>query len=350
MFPWSRRKTPEAAPAPLAPPSSAAELRVLVLPGTGKQNGPVCKALVAAGFDVYGTSRKGVSGDKLRSGATAVRGDYSVRGDVDRALHETGALRVVFTTDYFGAARSSGATETAHGVAIIEASKAAGVQHLIYLSAADADKVPAAVKHVAFKPQVEAHLKASGLTFTVLRPTAFFENLDDPANWNPLKKGQLKFLMLEPLTWVATYDIGRAAAAVFKAREQWAGRTVDCVAWQGDLAEVAKALERVSGAPVTAKLAMPIFLRRLVLTDLHHMCLYFAAHGGGAPLSIPEFRKLVPDAMGPEEWFRHHATYADGTSIAPAAAASTAAAPSAPAAAPAASASAAATTTTLGKI
>ena len=33
---------------------------------------------------------------------------------------------------------------------------------------------------------VKAHLKASGLNYGILGLVPFFDNVDDPANWNPL--------------------------------------------------------------------------------------------------------------------------------------------------------------------
>jgi uncharacterized protein YbjT (DUF2867 family) len=318
-FALGQRRAAPVPPAPLAPPTSAVDKRVLVLPGTGRIGSGVCRALLEAGFDVYGTSR-GARGGKLSSGAIAVAADYTSRTDVERALRETGAQKVVFTVDFFGAAKSSAATEAAHGRAIVAALQAnGGVKHAIFVSVADADKAPAEVAHFLSKLETEAALKASGVPFSMLRPTCFFENLDDAANWNPLQKGQVKFLMLEPLTWVSTYDIGRGAAAMFKDAKQWLGKTVDAVAWQGDLAAVAKALERVGGVPVSSSLAMPAFLLRPMLgADLYGMIQYFKKNGGGAPQSIPAFKKLVPDAFGPDAFFAHLGKYSDGTKIKPA--------------------------------
>jgi hypothetical protein len=56
--------------------------------------------------------------------------------------------------------------------------------------------------------------------------------------------------------------------------QQWLGKKLDVIGWQGDLSQVAAALSKLSGEPVKAKLAMPIFMRRLFLNDLHHMFLY----------------------------------------------------------------------------
>jgi len=66
---------------------------------------------------------------------------------------------------------------------------------------------------------------------------------------------------------------------------------------------------------------MPIFLRRVLLNDLHHMFLYYEVQKG--PRDTPEaFKKIVPDALSAEDWFRFHGRYANGeTIVAPAASA-----------------------------
>ena len=171
------------------------------------------------------------------------------------------------------------------------------------------------MRHIKTKLVIEDYLRRSGLPYSILRPTAFFENFDDPKNWNPLKKGALKFLSTQKLKFCATYDIGRAAAVMFAHPETWLGRSLDVIGWEGDLSQVAKALEVVGGVPVKYGLAMPIFLRRLFLKDLHNMFLYFEA--GGPKLTPEEFKKIVPEALSAEDWFRFHGFYSNGERISP---------------------------------
>ena len=99
-----------------------------------------------------------------------------------------------------------------------------------------------------------------------------------------------------------------------KAPDHWLGQSLDVIGWQGNLAQVAEALSKVSGVPVKAKLAMPIFFRRLFLKDLHHMFLYYEVQKG--TLGTPEaFKKVLPDAMSAKDWFRFHGKYANGERI-----------------------------------
>ena len=113
---------------------------------------------------------------------------------------------------------------------------------------------------------------------------------------------------------MATYDIGRAAAIVFQQPQDWLGKSLDVIGWSGNLQQVAAALEKVSGVKVNHGLAMPIFLRRLFFKDIHHMFLYYEVQKG--PKGKPEdFKKVVPNALSAEDWFRLHNRYGNGKKI-----------------------------------
>lgn len=287
--------------------------KVLVLNATGKVGRNVCRALLEAGFEVYGTTRS--AKNTLGSlGVKPVVCNYTLRTDLDQAFAQSGAQKVFVITDYFNAAKSNAELEFRQGRDAIEAAKAAGVNHLIFMSVADAEFFNEHVTHLKAKVALEKYLRQSDVPFSILRPCAFFENLDDPANWNPLKKGIVKFLSLDDCKYCATYDIGRAAAIHLKNPQQWLGKTLDVIGWQGNLLDVAAALSKVSGLPVKAKLAMPLFFRRLFLKDLHHMFLYYEEQKG--PRGTPEeFRKILPDALSAEDWFRFHGQYSNGERI-----------------------------------
>ena len=291
-----------------------AKEKVLVLNATGKVGRNVCRALIDAGFEVYGTTRSENS-PLASQGIKPVVCNYTIRSDLDKAFKETGAKKVFVITDYFGAAKSNADFEYRQGKDAIDVAKAAGIDHLIFMSVADAQFFNEHVKHLKAKVPLEKYVRELGVPYSILRPCAFFENLDDSANWNPLKKGVVKFLTEQDCKYCATYDIGRAAAIQFKNPQEWLGKTLDVIGWQGNLSQVAEALSKVSDIPVKAKLAMPKFFRKLFLKDLHHMFLYFEDEKG--PKGTPEeFKKVLPDAMSAEDWFRFHGKYSNGERIA----------------------------------
>jgi hypothetical protein len=276
--------------------------KVLVLCATGKAGKGIVHGLMARGFEVFGTTRSAENGAGLEKlGAKPIVANYVVGADVERAVKESGAKQMVFITDFFGAAKKKMALEEEHGKIIIDAAKASGVAFTVFISVHD---IEAMTKHrpksLHFMPKgkVESYLRASGLAHAILRPVAWFENLDDAINYNPLKPGRIKFLTAAPTLFVS-----------------WNGKTLDCASWKGDLNETAAAMQAVSGVQCSGSLAMPTFFRWLFLHDLDQMCRYIEAGYPDGKVSIDEFKKVVPDALDAQGWFRHRGVYADGTPI-----------------------------------
>ena len=289
--------------------------KVLVLNATGKVGRNVCRALLEEGFEVFGTTRAKENPLKAM-GVNPLLCNYTLRTDLDLAFKQSGAKKVFVITDYFAAAKKKSELEFQQGRDAIDAAKAAQVDHLIFMSVADAEFFDEHVSHLKAKVALESYLRSSGVPFSILRPCAFFENFDDSANWNPLKKGVVKFLSMKHCKFCATYDIGRAAAIQFKNPKEWLSKSLDVIGWEGDLIAVAEALANVSPLPVKAKLAMPIFLRKLLMKDLHHMFLYYEVQKG--PRGTPnDFKKILPNALSAEDWFRFHGKYANGETIEP---------------------------------
>jgi uncharacterized protein YbjT (DUF2867 family) len=292
------------------------EEKVLVLCATGKMGYGVVTGLKAAGFnEVYGTTR-GSKQSLEKAGVKPIIANYIVKADVERAIKESGAKNLIFLTDFFKAAKSNGKKEVEQGKLIIDVAKAQGITYTIFLSVGDAEHFDAKTYHIHPKLEVEKYLKESGLKHSILRPVAFFENFDDAGNYNPLKKGAVKFLTEAPVFLVSTFDLGKAAAVFLRNQDEWSGKTLEASSYKGSVADVAKALEAVSGVPTKGSLAMPLCLRSLFLNDLHHMCLYIENGYPGTNQNIEAFRKVVPDALDAEGWFRHHASFANGEKIA----------------------------------
>jgi nucleoside-diphosphate-sugar epimerase len=318
--------------------------KVMVLCATGKIGKNVCTALQESGFKVYGTTRS-VRSSKIMAGKgiIPVLCDYTNPDDLKSALQATGCKRVFMITDFFQAAHKSVEREIEQGKRIVDTCIAAGCEQVIYSSVADPEPLlrfpteglslldssplndddatfmKSPVKHIIAKPIVERYLLQSHIKgAAVLRPVAFFENLDDKHNWNPLKKGQVKFLTDAKTKFCSTYDIGKAAALMFHHPTDWNRKTLEVVSWEGTLAEVAEALQKVSKTKTTSKLAMPYWVRWLFLNDLHHMCRYFEAGYPKSDASVETFKNFVPTALDAEGWFRFHGYYANGEPIDPA--------------------------------
>ena len=150
--------------------------RVLVLGGTGTIGRAAVRALVARGHDVVclvrpGTRLAGGVGGKTRfadvTDPVALARD-GFRGEAFDALVSCLASRT-------GAPRDAWAIDHDAHVNALEASRAAGVRHVVLLSAICVQRPRLAFQHA--KLAAEAALIASGIDYSIVRPTAFFKSL-----------------------------------------------------------------------------------------------------------------------------------------------------------------------------
>ena len=103
------------------------------------------------------------------------------------------------------------ATEAQLGSNVIDAIKTAnkGIMHVVYSSVGDADNVSKKVEHFWGKADVEKYMASEFedsllcITWSVIRPVGFLKNVDDAANFNPLKKVSVKMVTSQKI------DIGK---------------------------------------------------------------------------------------------------------------------------------------------
>lgn len=160
--------------------------RVLVLGATGTIGQATVRALVAGGHEVvaFVRPRAGVRGRwDARESAARLPGARVRFGEAtdpislarDGFAGETFDVLVSCLASRTGAPRDAWAIDHAANVTALAAAKAAGVPHMILLSAICVQKPRLAFQHA--KLAFERALIASGLTYSIVRPTAYFKSL-----------------------------------------------------------------------------------------------------------------------------------------------------------------------------
>ena len=135
---------------------------ILVFGATGKIGEEVVRLLSQASFKVRAFVR---DPSKLKT----TKGVDVMRGDLDNAASIAAALRSVDAVLLLTAPNSK------HELDVIEASKKAGVKKIVKISAMGADAT--SDRRIArAHGETEAALKASGITWTILRPGMFAQN------------------------------------------------------------------------------------------------------------------------------------------------------------------------------
>lgn len=148
---------------------------ILIVGVTGVLGRETARQLLAAGYKVRGLTRYPENAaDVKKLGAEIVQGDLIDKNSLRSACQGVDSV-LAAAHQVMGVGKySSKAVDDEGHCALIDAAKEAGVKHFVYTSA----------QHVSpdhptdfyrNKAKVEVHLRASGLSYTILRPPAFME-------------------------------------------------------------------------------------------------------------------------------------------------------------------------------
>jgi NADH dehydrogenase len=148
---------------------------ILIVGITGVLGRETARQLLAAGHSVRGLTRNPASAADLQAlGAEIVQGDLIDKTSLERACQ---GVEAVFAAAHqlmgTGKYTSEAVDDEGHR-ALIDAAKEAGVKHFVYTSAQYVSPDHPADFYRS-KAKVEAYLKASGLSYTILRPPALME-------------------------------------------------------------------------------------------------------------------------------------------------------------------------------
>src|SRR5918995_1236788 len=247
-----------------------ADKKIIAVTGaTGAQGGGLARAILAdpnGGFAVRAITR---DPNKDAAKALAGKGAEVVKGDLDdvESLKKAfaGAHGVYAVTNFWE--HFSAEKEKAQAKNIAEAAKAAGVKHVIWSTLEDTRKfMPADDKRMPmlqekyrvphFDAKAEANASFSGLPTTFLVTSFYWDNLY-MFGLAPKKGDDGKLAWTFPMgtakmAGIAAEDIGKVASGIFKAGDQYIGKTVGIMGEALTIEEMGKKLETGLGiGPVT---------------------------------------------------------------------------------------------------
>ncbi|WP_433560708.1 NmrA/HSCARG family protein [Nocardia sp. CA-151230] len=252
-------------------------LTIAVTGATGAQGGATARALLTKGHHVRALTRFPDSPAALalrELGAQIRFADFDDRESLNAALAGVDSLFAVttpFDTDT--------TVETRHGKALIDAAAAAGIDHVVFTSAAHADR-DTGIPHYDSKYAIEQHLCDSGVPWTILGPAAFMDNYATGWTLDGLREGTFAWPMPadQPLTLICAEDIGAFAAHTLDRRGEFLGRRIDIAADELTPAQIASVLATALGTPV-AHHQVPLDYVRSRSADLAAMFDYFTTSG-----------------------------------------------------------------------
>ena len=273
----------------------------LVTGATGRQGGAVARQLLKRGHRVHALTRdpqKPAARALAGVGAEVVRGDLDDRLSVERALE--GAYGVFAVQNFWEAGYER---EVSQGITLADAAKAQGVEHFVFSSVGSSYR-KTGIPAFEGKWEIEEHIRAIGLPYTVLRPTSLMED------WEEMREEIVGGTLAQPLDpdtalqQVSVDDVGAFAAMVFESPGGWLGREVDLAGDESTMLEIAETFGRVTGQKVEyVKVPWDEF-REAYGEDLTVMYEWFNRVGYEA--NIAALREEYPELTNFERYLRKH--------------------------------------------
>ncbi|RAH82222.1 NmrA-like family protein [Aspergillus japonicus CBS 114.51] len=314
-------------------------LALLITGATGNQGSAVINALLAQELDVeiLAVTRNPHSSAARRLTQRSpkiklIQGDLDHPAQIFEKAKNAATLPIsgVFSVQNPFASGQSVHKEEQQGKALIDAALAHQIPHFVYSSVdrggdASSDN-PTTIPHFISKHRIEQHLftrtreantegggggggsnniSTTTMTWTILRPTFFFENLVPSTGFAGKVTATAwdAYLQGKPLQCVAVADVGHFAAMAL-VRAGAAPFRNQCLSLAGDdltyehLQRTVRA--KTGGRPLPTTYRVLCYLVLWVLGDPRTMFSWFYEQGYGA--DIPRLRKLYPGLKNLEGW------------------------------------------------
>ncbi len=213
---------------------------VLVTGATGKLGSEVVKVLAAKGYAVRAAARD-VATVASGNGIIAVQFDFNDPRTFDAALDGVNGVFLIAPP------LDPAATEKL--TAFIDRAKFAAIEHIVFNSYFGADQ-----DETAPLRNVELHLIASSLNWTILRPNFFMENFSTGTLARMIREQHAIYLAAGEgrTSFISVQDIARVVAATFTREHERYGEAFDLTGPQAlDHTQVAQKISKVVGREIT---------------------------------------------------------------------------------------------------
>lgn len=234
---------------------------IVVFGATGAAGGSVAKYLLDDGtFAVRAVTR---NADSPAAQALKARGAEVVVADLDKpeTIPATlkGAYGVSAVTDFWalfpkiGDAVKTQNAEVVQGKALVDAAKAAGVQHFVFFTLPHCD-----CPHFEGKHQIDEYLKASGVPRTSFYNAFYFENIiGQMGMFKKADDGSFSVEIPHPEdSYIPSYSVDQSGGwvlAAFKNPTEYIGKDIIAVGENITPKKYAEVLGKALGKTVTAK-------------------------------------------------------------------------------------------------
>jgi uncharacterized protein YbjT (DUF2867 family) len=155
-------------------------MTVLLIGGTGLLGGAVAEELAVRGEPVRALVREGKRVARLRElGFELAVGDLRDQRTLDRVLRDVRAVVTTAQGDPLSRKKPMRQIDGDATQLLIAAARRMHIEHFVFVSALKADQGAASVPQLGYKHAAELALQASGMGYTIIRPSSFQETFGD---------------------------------------------------------------------------------------------------------------------------------------------------------------------------
>ncbi|MFF2086299.1 NmrA family NAD(P)-binding protein [Nocardia sp. NPDC058176] len=283
----------------------SSELPVLVTGATGQQGGATVRRLLADGVPVRALVRDrdtAAARALAEAGAELALGSFD---DADSLRAAATGTRAVFLVPV--AAYTAGgwdvSDEARHGIAVVDAAVAAGVEQIVFTGVASAGDPDS--WGMQGKVRIEQAVAASGLRYTLLRPVRFMENYllqGSPVDGvRPPGVHYHLFPADRPLQMIALDDIAAFAALAFADPDGWHGRAIELAGEAITPVDAAAVISEATGRAVHYREATEAEADAIG-PQLGSVWRLARQSGGGWHADVDALRTLYPPLTSLRDW------------------------------------------------
>jgi len=155
------------------------------------------------------------------------------------------------------------------------------------------------VPHFETKFEIETHIKTLDINYTIVRPTAFFENFD---TYIAPKNGSVSipFSPDVKVQYVALDDLGEVVARIFESPKDFLFKEFELAGDELTGHQLIETFSKILKQPIYYKQSPPLFIIKLISRTLYLMILFFEKQGYNA--DIHTLRQKFPGLRTLEAW------------------------------------------------
>ncbi|KAH7075068.1 hypothetical protein FB567DRAFT_453100 [Paraphoma chrysanthemicola] len=298
---------------------------LLVTGATGRQGGSLVNALLKANTDIeilaLTRNAQSTSARKLQAKSPNIKlvtGNLDAIDSVFQKAREASKVPIwgVFSVQVAMGNGASAESEERQGKALVDAAIKNGVKHFVYSSVdrggPKSDQDATNVPHFASKHRIEQHLfsksSVGAMDWTVLRPVAFFENLQPDFVGKVFATAWASSLGPDqPLQLIATSDIGLIAAEAFLKPNEYKGQKISLAGDELTYTQFKTIFEEKTGQPLPTTFGFVASAIMMMVKDMRYMFKWFGDVGYGA--DIPALRQVHPDLKDFATWLEKDSSF-----------------------------------------